>query len=258
MLNRLRWQLTLLYLLVALGLIALISLGSYSLLRRYFQASTDLALQYKVATQFQLYGIPLPLELARAERDWQDQYARSSPAPTHTPTPVRQSGNGEADGEQEAESSSAGTGGQEAEGSSGESGGQDEEAYDARLAPVFLLSSGASGSGSANTGAGALPPPIALDVQAQAAALTSGVDWRTLTLQDGNRVRLLTYRNPTLNGPAVFQAGRLLDDQERALGFVSTMDPPIARSHRWMKVPRESSVKNSKHCGPHIMARATS
>ncbi len=39
--------------------------------------------------------------------------------------------------------------------------------------------------------------------------------------------------------------------------LVSIMDPPIARSHRWMKVPRESSVKNSKHCGPRIIERAT-
>src|SRR5512147_2091454 len=91
MLNRLRWQLTLLYLLVALGLIALVSLGSYTLLRRYFQASTDLALQYKIATQFQLYGIPLPLELARAEQDWQGQFARASTAPSSSPTPAGQS-----------------------------------------------------------------------------------------------------------------------------------------------------------------------
>jgi signal transduction histidine kinase len=215
MLNRLRWQLTLLYLLVTLGLIALVSLGSYNLLRRYFQDSTDLALQYKIATQFQLYGIPLPLELARAERDWQDQYARPSPAPTRTPTPSMHQNNGEEDGEQEAESPSSVPEGQEAEGSAGESGSHEEEAYEASLAPVFLLSSSAGSS--ANPGVGALPPPIALDVQAQAAALMSGTDWRTLTLQNGSQVRLLTYRNPTLNGPAVFQAGRMLDDQEHAL-----------------------------------------
>ena len=203
MLNRLRWQLTLLYLLVALGLIALVGLGSYALLRRYFQANTDLALQYKIATQFQLYGIPLPLELARAERDWQVQYARPIPAPTRTPTPVRQQGSGEQDDD-----------GNESDHQASESEGQENDAYDARLAPVFLVSGSA---GSASTGVGALPPPISLDQQAQAAALVSGVDWRTLTLQDGSRVRLLTYRNPTSNGPTVFQAGRLLDDQERAL-----------------------------------------
>ncbi len=205
MLNRLRWQLILLYLLVALGLIALVGLGSYALLRRYFQASTDLALQYKIATQFQIYGIPMPLELARAELDWQGQYARLSPAPTHTPTPASQHSNGEEDDNET-----------EAEQHAGEAEGQENEAYDARLAPVFLLS-GSPGN-TASTGMGALPPPIALDLQAQTAALLSGVDWRTLTLQNGSQVRLLTYRNPSPNGPAVFQAGRLLDDQERALG----------------------------------------
>jgi signal transduction histidine kinase len=205
MLSRLRWQLTLLYLSVALGLIALVGLGSYALLRRYFQASTDLALQYKIATQFQLYGIPLPLELARAEQDWQGQYARPSPAPTRTPAPLRQHSDEEEDDEEH-----------EAEHQAGAPEEQEHEAYDARLAPVFLVS-GSAGS-AVSAGASALPPLISLDQQAQAAALVSGVDWRTLTLQDGSRVRLLTYRNPTSNGPAVFQAGRLLDDQEHALG----------------------------------------
>jgi signal transduction histidine kinase len=206
MLNRLRWQLTLLYLSVALSLIALVGLGSYALLRRYFQASTDLALQYKIATQFQLYGIPLPQELARAERDWQGQSTRLSLAPTRTPAPVKGHSDEEEDDEQEAEHQA------------GESEEQENEAYDARLAPVFLVSGDVSSA--AGAGANALLSPISLDQQAQAAALINGVDWRTLTLQDGSRVRLLTYRNPTANGPAVFQAGRLLNDQERALGHL--------------------------------------
>jgi signal transduction histidine kinase len=202
MLNRLRWQLTLLYLLVALGLIALVGLGSYALLGRYFQASTDLALQYKIATQFQLYGIPLPQELARAERDWQGQSARPASAPTPSPASSKKRSGGEQDDEEN-----------EAEHQTSGSEEQENEAYDARLAPVFLVSGGTGNK----TSTGALPPPISLDQQAQTAALVSGVDWRTLTLQDGSQVRLLTYRNPTSNGPAVFQAGRLLDDQERAL-----------------------------------------
>ena len=49
MLRRLRWQFSLLYVLAAVMLIALIGGGSYSLLRYYFETSTDLALQYKVA-----------------------------------------------------------------------------------------------------------------------------------------------------------------------------------------------------------------
>jgi len=31
--------------------------------------------------------------------------------------------------------------------------------------------------------------------------------------------------------------------------FVNAMGPPIARSNRWMKLPRKSSVQNSKHYG---------
>ncbi|HEX7973888.1 MAG TPA: hypothetical protein VF498_05730, partial [Anaerolineales bacterium] len=70
MLKHLRWQLTLLYLLATLGLVALLGAGSYTLLQHYFQSSTDLALQYRMATEFQQYNLPLPAELSLARQEW--------------------------------------------------------------------------------------------------------------------------------------------------------------------------------------------
>jgi len=212
MLNRLRWQLTLLYLLVALGLMGLVGLGSYTLLRRYFQDTTDLALLYKVATQFRAYGIPLTSELARAERDWQDEYAHFATVAVSTPTPTVQP----------ASAGEEGGGEDKSESKLGETEAQEGDAYDVRLAPIFTLSGGAVGATS--QGANTFQPPISLDQPAQEAALLKGVDWRTLILQDNSRVRLLSYRNPTSNGPTVFQVGRLLDDQEHALSqFLSSL-----------------------------------
>lgn len=70
MLKRLRTQLTLIYLLAAVGLAALINLSAYTLLNYYLQQETDLALKYKMAIAFRQYGLNLPPELAQAERIW--------------------------------------------------------------------------------------------------------------------------------------------------------------------------------------------
>jgi signal transduction histidine kinase len=62
-----------------------------------------------------------------------------------------------------------------------------------------------------------VPSPILFDSQAAAAALLTGVDWRTVLLSSGSRLRLLTYRTYSTTGPALLQAGRLLDDQDNLL-----------------------------------------
>jgi signal transduction histidine kinase len=100
MLKSLRWRLTLTYLVAALGLVASIGFGTYVLIQHYFQQSTDLALQYKMAGQFRSFNIPLPTELARVEREWLAEHPREIsilpatptaiplPTPTPMPTPV--------------------------------------------------------------------------------------------------------------------------------------------------------------------------
>jgi hypothetical protein len=69
-LKKLRWQLTILYLSAALGLVFAIGVGSYSLLQHYYQNGTDLALQYKMANQFVQYHMALPQDLVAAQQAW--------------------------------------------------------------------------------------------------------------------------------------------------------------------------------------------
>ncbi len=81
-----------------------------------------------------------------------------------------------------------------------------DDRYDARLAPVFVVP---QSGGVASIGVPAVNDPAAI-----AGALRDGSDLRTVTLGDGRRVRLLTYR---VGGDRVLQVGRLLSDQDRLL-----------------------------------------
>ncbi len=251
MLNRLRWQLTLLYLLVAAGLVILIGGGSYALVMNYFRNSTDLALAYKMAGLFETYNLPLPPELAQAKNNWNvnnlnldiSRFLSSSPrsgaglAPTAYSTPlvnsVSQTSSGEGedgegydDGESEGSRPSSGsqatpTGAKTDETEASHS----EDPYDARLAPIFVLPLNDAGQLISNPNPA--PLPVQLNQAAWEAALKDGSDWRTLRLDNGTHVRLLTYRtsNPdaagssgaagSQNAPAVLQIGRLLSDQDR-------------------------------------------
>jgi signal transduction histidine kinase len=68
------------------------------LIQHYFQQSTDLALQYKMAGEFRSFNIPLPTELAKVESEWLADHPReitilpatptSIPSTTPEPTPV--------------------------------------------------------------------------------------------------------------------------------------------------------------------------
>jgi signal transduction histidine kinase len=185
----LRLRLTLLYLAVALALIALLGGGTYLLLNRYFQQTTDLALQYRLAQEFRLRGIPLPQALASAEAAWAT--ARLSPLP------VRSSESHNHDGDDHRRPY-----------------GRDDNEFDAELAPIFIMPLDASGQIMAASSEAL--PPFAPNVQAVAAAMQNGSDWRTVQLSDGTRLRLLTWRVPG-NPPAVFQVGRVLTDQSSAL-----------------------------------------
>lgn len=203
MLRGLRWQLTLLYLLAALALLALIGVGTYQLLSRYFETTTDLALQHKMAEQFRLLGAALPPELAEADRAWHTRRGRPFPS---VPVSGEDGRNGE-DHEREGEE-------RRSDDSLSDSYPQ-EDAYDAELAAIFVLPLDARGQVLAVGGSPAAP--LAPDAQAGAAALQRGSDWRTVRLADGTRVRLLTYVLPGGTDPAVLQVGRALSDQDRLL-----------------------------------------
>ena len=180
MFRRLRLRLTLLYLLAAMFLTALINGGVYTLLQYSFQAAADQALERKVALGAQTLGL----------------------ASTRTRAP-------EANGSEESDDELGPSGSPPAE------GGEGEERYDAELAPVFLVPLDAEGK-PVSVSAGA-PAPVAPDEDALRAAVSSGRDLRTVELLDGSRYRLLTTRILTPSGNIYLQAGRSLADQEAIL-----------------------------------------
>ena len=194
MLRTLRLKLTLLYFIFALGLAILLGASSYAMLGYYFQQSTDLALQYKMATEFRLLGLSLPQPLAQSEQVWLANNPR--PASTSTASPSSTSITPNLTTSHEGESSDG------------------EGEIEGELSPIFVVPLDSSGKNIA-------PPQNApatkiIDPAASAAAIKSGADLRTIMMNTDTRVRLLTY--PTgLNSPAVLQVGRQLSDQDHVL-----------------------------------------
>jgi signal transduction histidine kinase len=202
MLRALRWKLTFLYLFIAISLVAFMGLGTYLLIQRYFQQTTDLALQVKMAGQFRTLGLELPSELARAENLWLKNNSQALP-PSPTPTRVKISNESDDDSNDSESDGKA---------SDGENKGG-EYSYEADLAAVFALPLNADGSPMLSS---PISPPIVNDAAVLNSALDSGYDLRTVDQPNTGRLRVLTYRTG-LASPALLQTGRLLGDQERAL-----------------------------------------
>ena len=218
MLKRLRIQLTLLYILAALSLVLMTGFGSYTLLKFYFQKEIDLALEYKMATQFRQYGLVPPPELRQAEQNWQANMASQSPSPTSPPptaVPTRQvvsnhESEGEDGGEIEIEGSYSPTT------QPGYHENENEDRYNGQLASIYVLPIDASGKVIQDANQTGLP--FTQDKAASQAALVKGHDLRTITLENGTRVRLLTYRLVDPNGSSfILQLGRTLVDQDQVL-----------------------------------------
>lgn len=190
MFRKLRIRLTLLYLLVAVLLVALIGGSTYGLLSYYFRSQTDMALRYKMAQELRQRGSAVPPELQTVEAAWRSQY----PQPASYPAEYG-SGSGSND---------------HPSGSPDEHGlgvheGRDE--YNAELAAVFVLP--LDSQGRLLSAAGQAAPPFSPDEAAAANALRAGSDLRTVTL-GGVSTRLLTYRVRGGNGIALLQLGRTL------------------------------------------------
>jgi signal transduction histidine kinase len=150
------------------------------MLALYFQRTTDLALQNRMALELHRLQVTLPPELMAAEQQW---YAnRGGP----TPPPSSE--------EHDEEDRHA------------------KDLFDGELASVFVYS--LSPDGQLLTPASG---PVAPDTNALSAALAGGPDWRTLASTNGQQVRLLTYRIESSAGVIVIQAGRSLADQDQAL-----------------------------------------
>lgn len=192
MLRSLRVRLSLLYLAASFTLVVLLGAATYGLLTLYFQRATDLALQYKMATEFRARGLPLTAALTAAEQAWlQDTNRSVKPSIGITPQ-----GNG-SDEEEGEGAVLPGT---------GQTGDEGDERYDGSLAPVFVLPDGGS---LAISGQLIVADPAAINHARQA-----GSDLRTVKLSDDTHLRLLTYH---IGGGAILQVGRLLNDQDRLL-----------------------------------------
>lgn len=197
MLKRLRWQLSSLYTLAALTLIVLIGGGAYWLLAYYFQSSTDLALRYKVALEYNRLGVSKPFELEQAGEDWLASRNRTTPASTALPT---------TGGEWDAEGGNEGTNIRM---------NSSDDPYDSELSSIYLLMVDPRGRQVASPSA--IAAPLKLDEQAVAAATENGSDLRTVSLADGTRLRLLSYRIGDADNLGVVQVGRSLADQDHIL-----------------------------------------
>ena len=210
MLSSLRWKLTFLYLLAAIGLVGLMGLGTYVLIDHYFQQTTDIALQYKMALEFRVLGLTPPNELLQAESVWLQNNTRTvvkSTPKTAVPTPRVSNDDNESEDDDD-------DGNENKTVPESEEYLEKEHYYDADLAAIFVVSLKANGEPILipNT----VLPPIVNDSAVITNALQSGYDLRTVDVPGQGRIRLLTYRTGT-NVPAVLQTGRLLADQVRAL-----------------------------------------
>jgi signal transduction histidine kinase len=194
MLRSLRLKLTLLYFVFALGLAVLLGAGSYLMLSYYLQQSTDLALQYKMATEFRLLGLTLPASLAQSEQVWLANNPRPAATSTAVPSTILI-----------APSKTASSDGESSDG---------EGEIDGELSPIFVAPLDSSGTDL--TASQKAPATKIIDIAASAAAIKNGVDLRTITMSNDVRVRLLTYETG-LNVPVVIQVGRQLSDQDRVL-----------------------------------------
>jgi signal transduction histidine kinase len=192
MFKRLHLRLTLLYSISVFILVGLIGGCTYALLGYYFQINTDLALQYRMSKEYTAQGIPLPFELATAERNWVRNQDRLLPNLFIPPgwrnaNPI----------------------------AIARKNSLLEDTYDAELAAIYTI--WLDGDGQLLPSSNPNSPYLSPDINAIQAALATGLDWRTVRLADGTPVRLLTYHVTLENQSTFIQAGRSLSDQEHIL-----------------------------------------
>lgn len=192
MLNRLRWQLTGLYLAVGAILVLAVAAIAYFIVSYQFHRTTDRSLQHVMAEHMVLLGEPLPTELAEAERAWfQGSSGLLPPQISAALLPYLS----EDELEREIEVHET----------------PEEHALDAELAAIFVLA--LNDSGRLLPGFNTEVAPLQPDLEAVEEAAEHGYDWRTIRPR-GRRVRLLTYRLDSLDEPSYLQVGRSMADQD--------------------------------------------
>lgn len=198
MLRKLRLQLTFLYLVSSIILSLFIGAGAYSMVRYYFQSTTDQALKIKIGISLINLGIPLPVY-------FDDAITQAGISSAGFPGSFIQP-HDEASEDQFAE--------------------DDEERQlleqQSNLADIYLLP--LTIDGDLVTGFESSPNDMPINLEAIKAAKVNGFDLRTYTNQFGIPVRLLTYVINSDERIQVFQAGRFLSAQQEVLSqFLRTM-----------------------------------
>lgn len=191
MFSNVQMRLTVLYAGVALVFTIGLGAGCYALLDHYLESTTDLALQHKMAHEFIERNLPVPRQLAEAERDWTTSRTRFLPQPLPQPsnaTPPQPDTNTTV---------------------------ASEEAFEGELAAIFVIPLDANGHVTLPPATAAFPIPP--NQEAIAPAMQHGQDWRTVTAPNGTRIRLLTYPLHDGEDITVLQAGRTLSDQDLLL-----------------------------------------
>lgn len=187
MLNELRLRLTFMYLLIGLGMVAVLSAVSYGLLQYYFQSSTDQALKLKMGMQFIELQAPIPADLYKS---------------------ISSSGLLSIDAIASAPAAAL-------PGSAQAAPDEQETAHrmleESQLADIFVLPLSILGTPIQTSMQTA--SPLTVDPQAFQQALKQGSDLRTVKASDGTSVRVLTYRVPSSSGVAAIQVGRSLQPQ---------------------------------------------
>jgi signal transduction histidine kinase len=215
MFRNLRLGLSALYLISALALIAVVAGSTYRWLAYYFQTTTDLALQRRMARELRALGADLPAQLAAAESAWAASQNSLFPRPAQAAATLREGDSDHGEDHEEAQGAEDGEDHEETEEpEAGEPGG--EEYFDGELASIFVLPLNAQAELAYDPNPYRLP--MAPDLSSAESALAQGSDTRTVRLADGTRVRVLSYRVAGDPQVAVVQVGRALDGQDRILG----------------------------------------
>ncbi len=199
MLHRLRLHMTALYLFATLALVVLVSGGAYAVLAYYFRSTVDLALQHRMAHEFQHLQAVVPPDLVAADLAW---YANRQRILPRWPAPALSDPNARAAEAAQAAGDTA-------------TDVTFEDLYDGELAAIIVLPLDVNGAI-----IGVSHPersPLAPNTAAVAAARLHGSDIRSVILSNGTHLRVLTYRVARPQGPMFLQLVRTLSDQDRAL-----------------------------------------
>jgi signal transduction histidine kinase len=209
LLNRLRIRLTLLYIAVGMVLAGAIGVGTYGLVSYYLRTTTDTALKLKMGIEFVSLNLPVPkdlyVSLVKAGLVTENSailfYFEGDIRPQVTPQ-----GTETADGE----------GMTTPEATETPEVHPAEKVQISELADIVVLP--LTVEGTPIQGIVITNYWLPIDKTAIASAIVSGSDIRTIKLEDGTPVRLLTYR---VTGPydiGIIQVARSLKTQQEMMG----------------------------------------